>query len=73
MMYLCQNESAKLIIMMCFPTGIGVACKPSGICHMFNLGILLQAKLAVSFCWILPVPTSYLGEGLRRHPMIATE
>ncbi len=33
------------------------------------VGMLLQAKLAVSYCWLPPVLTSYLVEVLRRHSM----
>ncbi len=33
---------------------------------IFNLGVLVRAKWAVSFCWLQPVPTSNFDRDLRR-------
>ncbi len=38
----------------------------NGVRQMFNLCMLLQVKLAVSFCWLPPVPTFYLNGVLLR-------
>ncbi len=35
--------------------------------------ILLLVKLAVRFCWLLPLPTSYLSEVQRKHSVSAYE